>query len=316
MLAIPSKKFAAALSVGGTASISGKVNYSTTDSDLLKSYVPAIKEVVDLYGATVPPTSFTGNSIIDNTGVLTDAAKNPNFSSTVQVVAVAIADIGISFAREFEFGGEKVAIGITPKLQKISTFHYADEVDGFDDVDSDTFKDTQQDYTRANLDIGASYRFGESEKWMVGLTGKNLLGGEFDYADVLVTPKNSDGIPTGAPAYKLEGGSVELNPQFRAGVAYNGEWTSIALDVDLVENDPVAFENPTQYAALGVELDVFSFLQLRAGYRTNMSVSGDDVASIGVGLSPFGLHVDVAAMANLDEPKKNAGAALQLGFYF
>ena len=83
-----------------------------------------------------------------------------------------------------------------------------------------------------------------------------------------------------------------------------------------MENDPVAFENPTQYAALGVELDVFSFLQLRAGYRTNMSVSGDDVASIGVGLSPFGLHVDIAAMANLDEPKKNAGAALQLGFYF
>src|SRR5690606_18647687 len=139
----------------------------------------------------------TGSTIIDystpSSPTLDASATDPNFSSTVQVVAVAIADVGISFAREFEFGGEKVAIGITPKLQKISTFHYADEVDGFDDVDSDTFKDTQQDYTRANLDIGASYRFGESEKWMVGLTGKNLLGGSFDYADVLVTPQDSNG---------------------------------------------------------------------------------------------------------------------------
>lgn len=331
-LAIPSKKFAAALSIGGTAGISGRVNYSPDDSKLLTSYVGEVNGLIDFYnsingnytGQQLPQSEIIdynpfledGTTPNSNFLNLTDKAKDPNFSSTVQVVAVAIADIGISFAREFEFAGEKVAIGITPKLQKISTFHYADEVDGFDDVDSDTFKDTQQDYTRANLDIGASYRFGASEKWMVGLTGKNLLGGEFDYAGVLVTPKKSDGTPTGAPAYKLEGGSVELNPQFRAGVAYNGEWTSIALDVDLVENDPVAFENPTQYAALGVELDVFSFLQLRAGYRTNMSVSGDDVASIGVGLSPFGLHVDIAAMANLDEPKKNAGAALQLGFYF
>lgn len=311
-LAIPSKKFAAALSVGGNAGVSGRVDYK--DSKFLTGYVPAINEFITAVENTDP--TFTGNDYITNTGDLTPNAQNPNLDSSVEVVAYAITDVGISFAREFEFAGEKVAIGITPKLQKISTFHYADRVDGFDDVDADDIKDTQQDYTRANLDIGASYRFGASEKWMVGVTAKNLLGGSFDYADITVYEKDINGNPILATAEHVDGGSIELNPQFRAGVAYNGEWTSIALDVDLVENDPVAFENPTQYAALGVELDVFSFLQLRAGYRTNMSVSGDDVASIGVGLSPFGLHVDIAAMANLDEPKKNAGAALQLGFYF
>ncbi len=324
-LAIPSKKFAAALSVGGSAGVSGRVKYSQADSDLFTSYVPEVQELVTFVEAVdaavdaldpsmlpdVPTSTIIDYSQFDpndaantvDTIRLSDAASDPDLTSSVQVVAYAIADVGISFAREFEFAGEKVAIGITPKLQKISTFHYVAQVDGFDEVDSDDLKDSQEDYTRANLDIGASYRFGASEKWMVGLTAKNLMGGEFDYKPITV----------GGETYR---GSVELNPQFRAGVAYNGEWTSIALDVDLVENDPVAFENPTQYAALGVELDVFSFLQLRAGYRTNMSVSGDDVASIGVGLSPFGLHVDIAAMANLDEPKKNAGAALQLGFYF
>src|SRR5690554_4589059 len=349
-LAIPSKKFAAAISMQGSMNISARTQLTDSDLELLGAYVPAAQEYVtaaeELTGVVdtainsasnatdlaiqldsfnvdnilgvangfTSDTTIGGNPVISN-GELSDAANDPDLSSTVQVVAVAIVDFGLSFSREFDIKGEKVAFGITPKLQKISTFHYADEIDGFDDVDEDTLKDTQQDYTRFNMDIGASYRFGGSGKWMVGVVGKNLLGGSFDYADVLVTPKDSDGNINGVP-YMLEGGKVKLNPQFRAGVAYNGDWTSIALDVDLVENDPVAFENATQYASLGVELDVFSFLQLRAGYRTNMSASDANVASVGLGLSPFGVHLDIAAMANPSKPEKEAGVAMELGFYF
>src|SRR5690606_30665947 len=122
-------------------------------------------------------------------------ASEADLSSTVQLVVAAVVDIGLSFSREFDIKGEKVAIGITPKLQKISTFHYADEVDGFDDVDEDTLKDTQQDYTRFNMDIGASYRFGGSGKWMVGVVGKNLFGGSFDYEDATVYEKDVNGDP-------------------------------------------------------------------------------------------------------------------------
>src|SRR5690606_27493389 len=299
-LAIPSKKFAAAISIQGSANISARAKFSADDLSLLNSYPGAANDYVNLALGTTTDLSNDltavqnasnpteqANLLIDaknSTDAAIDSLNNfnsgyqkedgstvniftggefvgdsPDMSSTVQIVAVAMVDIGLSFAREFDIKGEKVAFGITPKLQKISTFHYADEIDGFDDVDEDTLKDTQQDYTRFNMDIGASYRFGGSEKWMVGVVGKNLLGGSFDYADVLVTPKDSEGLANGVP-YMLEGGKVKLNPQFRAGVAYNGDWTSIALDVDLVENDPVAFENATQYASLGVELDVFSFL--------------------------------------------------------
>jgi hypothetical protein len=83
-----------------------------------------------------------------------------------------------------------------------------------------------------------------------------------------------------------------------------------------MENDPVAFEKPTQYASIGAELDVYDTLQLRLGYRTNLSVSDSAVASVGLGFSPFGVHLDIAAMANPSDPEKEAGAALELGFYF
>ena len=88
------------------------------------------------------------------------------------------------------------------------------------------------------------------------------------------------------------------------------------MDLDLTENDPIAFENPTQYAAIGAEFDLFSTLQLRAGYRTNMSASNSDMVSVGFGLSPFGVHLDIAAMANPSDPEKEVGVALETGFYF
>lgn len=311
-VAIPNKSFAVGISTSGTANISGRLNYASDDSDFLEGYIPAIEEFIESAENLTP---FAGNDYIDSTGNLTVDAENPNFDSTVQLVAVSVVDFAVSFSREFDIKGEKVAIGITPKLQKISTFHYGDEIDSFDEVDSDTVEDSRKDYSSFNLDIGASYRFGESDKWMVGVVGKNLLGGDYDYADVWVTPKNSDGIATGVP-YRLKGGTVSLAPQFRAGVAYNGDWTSVAFDLDLVENDSVAFESATQYAAIGAEFDVFRSLQLRVGYRTNLSASDQNIVSAGIGISPFGLHIDIAAMVNPSDVEKEAGIALETGFYF
>ncbi len=345
-LAIPNKTFAAAISFSGTANMSARVNFTDNDLSLLNSYVPAAQgyidaaddvstqidtatadnnitptEALDLQTAVdnlqqYEYTSPNGTNIFNN-GTLTNEASDANLTSTAEVVAVAIVDLSVSFSREFDFAGEKVAIGLTPKLQKITTYHYADEVDGFDEVDEDSLEDSKEEYSKVNLDIGASYRFGSEGNWVAGLVGKNLLGGEFDYADVVVTPKDSNGNPDPLqPAYTIKGGSVNLNPQFRAGIAYQSSWVNVALDVDLTENDPIAFESATQYAAIGAEFDLFSTLQLRAGYRTNMSTTNADMASVGLGLSPFGIHLDITAMANPSDPEKEAGVALETGFYF
>lgn len=355
-LAIPSKTFAAAISIQGSANISARANFSNDDLSLLNAYPGAAKEYVDdalgatsqlqtdlqavqnetnpiekqnklntakaSAAATIDALNDFDKSYTKEDGSTVNIFTNgsfvgdsPDMSSTVQVVAVSVIDAALSFSREFDIVGEKVAIGITPKLQKVSTFHYADEVDGFEDVESDDIEDSREDYSKVNLDIGASYRFGSEGNWVAGVVGKNLLGGEFDYADVVVTPKDSDGNPNGLP-YTLDGGSVSLNPQFRAGIAYQSSWVNVALDVDLTENDPIAFESATQYAAIGAEFDLFSTLQLRAGYRTNMSTTNADMVSVGLGLSPFGIHLDIAAMANPSDPEKEAGVALETGFYF
>lgn len=311
-LAIPSKKFAVAVSTSTSANISARVKYS--DSVLMNKYANLAQDLSN-------QTQILNDSLAtpSNTGAIQNAAgdlkdtidrwdTDSKLTSTAQVVAVAVADVGISFSREFNFGEEKVAIGITPKIQKIYTFHYADEVEGFDEVDSDALEDQRLDHTAFNLDVGVSYRFGSNDKWMVGLVGKNLIGDDYEYK--AVTPQNNPG------AQPISGGTISLKPQFRAGVAYNGDYTTLALDVDLTENKPVAFEAPTQYVALGAEFDLFSFMQFRAGYRHNLAESDSDVVSAGFGFSPFGVHIDIAAMANPSDYMKEAGVALEMGFYF
>jgi len=349
-LAIPSKKFAAALSLSGTVTGSGRVLFSGNDSNLLNAYGDAagdyissaqqlqsgVSDALDETDLVAQATAFnnlesaanalqnfnsdqvttaSGDIRIIENGAVSPDAEDADMDSQLEIVAVGVVDLGLSFSREFNIGGEAIAIGITPKLQKIITYHYADEVDGFDDVDADDLEDYKEEYSNFNLDIGASWRFGDNKNWMLGLVAKNLVSDEFEYADVIVTPTDTNGNITGAP-YIIKGGKVSLDPQYRAGVAYNGSWVSAAIDVDLVENDPVAYESATQFASFGAEFDIFETLQLRAGYRTNMSSSGSDIASLGIGFSPFGVHIDIAAMANIDDPESEAGAALEIGFYF
>ncbi|MFL0805673.1 MAG: conjugal transfer protein TraF [Oceanobacter sp.] len=347
-LAFPGKSFAGAITLNTEVTFSGRAVYSPEDDNLLNAYGQASGELIENAEQTTGSintiatqlqdpnnkddiTAPTLVSLIDSVesiqnfnsspvdtaaaqdiriienGVLSNAAEDPELNSELEVLAVAVSDVSLSFSREFAFGERKVALGITPKLQKITTFHYVTEADNDDGIDRDEIEDQAEHFTQANLDIGASFRLGSTNKWVVGVVGKNLIGKEFETKDVPVR-----GGPDGLMA---SGQTITLDPQWRAGVAFNGDITTLALDVDLVENDPIAFEAPTQYAALGAEVDAWDFLQLRMGYRTNMSVADSDVVSVGLGLS-FGAHLDLALLANPNDIKKEAGFAAELGFNF
>ena len=114
-------------------------------------------------------------------------------------------------------------------------------------------------------------------------------------------------MPADKARYKLR-----LVPQTRAGISHTNRWSSVALDVDLYRNDPAGLENYTQYVALGGELNGWNWVQIRAGYRADLVNSRRNIASFGLGFSPYGVHLDLAVAGNARE----LGAALQLGFRF
>ena len=89
----------------------------------------------------------------------------------------------------------------------------------------------------------------------------------------------------------------------------------MAADLDITKNEPTAYEKATQYASVGAEFDAAGWVQLRAGLRSNL-VSESNVVSLGAGVSPFGLHMDLALMADIADPEKEIGVAFETGFYF
>ena len=343
-IAFPGKEFAAALSVSGEASFSGRALFSSDDATLINAYSTAGQGMTDAaqnltdtinsgldkaesdsltqedldaansevddvqnYTSDTVHTAAGDINIIEG-GQLSSAAEDAEMNSYVQVVGVAVTNIGISFSREFTIADQKVAIGITPKLQRVMTLHYVAEADYEDGIDEDQLRDDSETFNQFNMDVGASYRFGSTNKWVAGVVVKNLLGGEFETRQTVIHGSATNEM--------VDGPVINLDPQFRAGVAFNGDWTTVALDVDLMENKPVAFEQPTQVVNLGTEFDIFETVQFRAGYRTNLSTSQSDVMSLGFGFSPWGVHIDIAALANPDRVEKEAGVALETGFYF
>lgn len=346
-VAMPGKKFAAALSVNADVHFSGRTIFTGTDQNLITAYGVAAQGYLDIAqaiptdigtladdveaGASPTDIQTAATSIQDSLdefqtytsddvetadgfikifegGEISNPAEDPNLDSRVEIIAMAIADVGLSFSREFTIANRKVAIGVTPKLQKIETYHYITEADNEDDIETSDIEDSRATYNHINLDIGASMRFGASNQWMLGVVAKNLIAKDFDLSDAPVQGNTNNLV--------IEGDSVSLKPQYRAGVSYSNNWVTLAGDLDLVENDPIAYEQATQYAAIGAEFDLYETVQLRAGYRTNLSASNSEVVSIGFGLSPFGLHIDIAALANPSDYKKEAGVALETGFYF
>ncbi|MDO6750024.1 conjugal transfer protein TraF, partial [Gilvimarinus sp. 1_MG-2023] len=79
---------------------------------------------------------------------------------------VAVSDLGISFSREFSIWDKKVAIGITPKYQRVITLHYAAEADYEGDIDEQDLEDASETFNQFNVDLGASFRFGATNKWV------------------------------------------------------------------------------------------------------------------------------------------------------
>ena len=233
------------------------------------------------------------NGVVDqleanDPAIILNPVDTDTMNSYVEGRLGAIMEFGVSFAREFNVAGENVAFGVTPKYVEVATYDYqfvGNELDSAD-INVDEGEKTYSDF---NVDFGVAKDF--ENGWKGGLVVKNLISQEYE---------------------TVRGNKIEIAPQARAGISHQNEWVAVAFDADLNAADPVGFESETQYIGLGAELDIFDTAQLRLGYRHNLKDSDTSVPTVGIGLSPFGVHIDLALAANDDEVAFSG----QLGFRF
>lgn len=243
-------------------------------------------------------------AIID--GAPVDGQGDIRFDSRGRILASAVGEVGIAFARAFELqSGDRFQLGISPKYVELRTFQYTETVSGFEDdeFDGDQY---QTDKSGFNVDLGAAYAFGDEHQWNAGLAVKNLIPMELDSA--ASRPELGEQVRT-----------LELNPMVTAGIAHKSKHHVVTAELDLTKKEAFGFEDDTQWLALGAEFDAWRYAQLRVGVRHNLaSNDGNDGIeektqfTAGLGLNVFGARLDLGALYS----DADVGAAIEIGSAF
>lgn len=293
-LAVPSKSVSVGVFTNANLTATVRGELSEDDRLLLDNIVTAAE---------------TGNvgdveNVIDNAAV--DQDGNILFNSRGKILASAVGEVGVSFARQFELSnGNSFQLGLSPKYVELRTFQYTESVSGFEDdeFDGDQY---QTDKSGFNLDIGAAYAFGDENQWNAGIVVKNLIPMELDSA-------------ASRPELGEEVRTLELNPMATAGIAHKSEYHVVTAEIDLTKKEAFGFEDDTQWAALGAEFDAFRYAQLRFGVRHNLASNEDNDGieektqfTAGLGLNIVGVRLDIGALYS----DADVGAALELGTAF
>ncbi|MFD2179777.1 conjugal transfer protein TraF [Veronia pacifica] len=225
---------------------------------------------------------------------LPDADKD---ESRAVVAAMMVTDVGVSLARNIDvpYINQTISFGFSPKIQKISAYQLNERLASFDNGNFELPTQTT-DTTAFNLDLGVSYQ--PVPEVTAAFSATNLIAQELE------SPK-SNGQTT----------VVQIEPRLAAGVAYDNGWFLGAVDVDLTEQNSFKTEaDGKQYARLGAELNAWGWAQVRAGYAISMTDGYEDLASIGLGFSPFGtLGFDLAAQV-ADQNEIGVAAEFSLTF--
>lgn len=217
----------------------------------------------------------------------------------LNVEGVLATEFGVSLAKDFWLFDRKVSIGVKPKIVDLQAFTFREAIltvsTGFDNV---TNKDVEIDLgTFATVDLGLAMDLTDSIR--LGLNLRNLITDDFE----------------------LGGQILNFDTQARVGIAYHSQFVTVAVDYDLIENEPLlankAFDGlTTQYLAVGAEFNAFDFAQLRIGAAKNVANgisegAKNTVYTAGVGLW-LGFNLDVSASFT----ETSIGVFAQTGFRF
>lgn len=223
-----------------------------------------------------------------------DSSRLEDIDSFGLAMAAGVSELVFSMATEFVVGGNRMAIGVAPKYQRVDTILYRASANDFDSDDIE-LDDLRNDEGNFNIDLGFNYWF--AENWAVGLTLRDLVGNDYD-----------------TEQYNGYQATYEIKPLATAGVAYNGDMFTVAFDADLNERGGFDVLDNSQFVRLGGEFNAANWVQLRAGYRYDLSDTLENVVTLGLGFSPFNVfHFDLTGSFGQND---TYGGALEMLFTF
>lgn len=210
-------------------------------------------------------------------------------ASTVDFLAFGYSELGVALAKQFDVDGQKIALGLTPKVQKMVTYYQSVDAET---AEIDDFDENEKSKSAFNFDLGAVWLV---ENYRLGVAVKDIISQTIDTYD-------------GSNSYKL-------NPQVTLSAGYVSDYFTAAFDIDATKQE--RFEggaDDTQFIRFGIEGNAWGWAQLRAGYEMDMKDTVDNSITAGIGISPG----DVVSidLAGTYAGENQFGAALNLAFTF
>ncbi|MEM7281049.1 MAG: conjugal transfer protein TraF [Pseudomonadota bacterium] len=255
----------------------GRTTIDPTDLELLADYQEALTFVATSGADGVPHPE-----LFDASGALID--PNTALNSSVQGAGAQVTELGVTMSNQFEFLSRPIGLGLGSKVMRIDVF---DEVEQIIQGDLSVADNRRSDLT-VNFDFGLAMKL--TERFDLGLAVKDVL------------PKNYE---------TASGREVRFRARPRLGLSYRVGDLQLALDVDLIESQPLAGELPSQISAVGMEWKVFPSIAVRGGFRQDTAGERGSAWSTGAGFQWRRWLIDVAYM---EGDVKAAG--VQLGYAF
>lgn len=215
--------------------------------------------------------------------------KNVQNDSTtyLNVSAISIAEVPISFAYPIEQDRGILSLGITVKPMSVETFTKNFDIDTKSTNISDEYDKNKKTYTSIGVDLGLAYQE-KNTGLILAVVGKNI---------------NNPTFKTEALNGKVE--TFELKPFFRAGISLPvwNDNIEFALDADLQQSDTTYEGMKSQYVGGGIELHPTSWFSLRAGLMKNIASESIDegliyTAGFGFGLKWFQFDLSAQVSQN------------------
>lgn len=222
-----------------------------------------------------------------------------NLNSIAKGRAAIVSDYGVAIARQFDFNGLPVSVGVTPKLQQTWLYNYTTSIYTYDSSDFNSSR-YRNDDTSFNVDVGVAVDFGEN--WTVGLSGQNLLSRDIDTNDIRVL----NGRTGQEVSYQ---DTWQIRPLVTAGVAWHTGLLTLSADGDLTQTRGFKSEENSQYVGAGAEVSLLGWLAVRGGFRSDVKGNDSNVFTGGLGFAPFNtVHIDLTGIVGEDEtwgPERN-----------
>ena len=183
--------------------------------------------------------------------------------------------------------------------------------------DFDTFIDdldlSETSSSEASIDAGILFK--ASENLRIGVVGRYLNSPSFPFQGVVASRDGFGDVSTSmmtVPYY------IEIEPQFRAGVAWKPvSAVTLSADYDLSKNKSLGIPGyEDQTMAVGAEIRLpKEIVSIRAGaYKNTAADDANLVYTAGLGLRIYFFRMDVAGAYDFDDKEGQVSANLAFRF--